>query len=1090
MADPAPTAEELLSHTEWLTRLARALVGDTAAGDVVQDTYEAALAKPSNRQGPLRPWLGGVARNVARMAARGHVRRERREQAVPVHEDVPTPEQLLARAELQQRVNRLVLELHEPLRSTLLLRFYEGLSAAEIARAQGIPGATVRSRLKDALDRIRAELDAEHGNDRRAWAGLLAPVPAAVSHGTAATTGGLIVSAQVKALIAIVVIALIVVGTRVVGLWGSGGTESLTPMAKTTPPSNAPVKPAESTARAAIARELPTIHDDDPKGTLRLEGQVIDEHDAPVAHAIVAIDANPPMVVETESDGAFVFEGLLRRDYRIEATLGDRYAGPARLRMSDKPEPVTLRMRKGGTIEVTVTERAGGAPVTGAEVELRSWLSTLSWKATTNAEGIAKLTGIGAGSSPLVVRAKGYAPAAMMLGTSGNADIVERAALSLERGAELAGRVVDEKGRPIANARVVATSASEPLPVVDQYRDGVVTGSDGSFAIATLAAGTWRVTASAGAYAPTTSTIALDGEHARSGFELRLLAGAVVRGTVTDRSGTPVRNAEVSVVVQGYVDWRARRQTFTDASGTFSVGGLAPRAVDVVAWHDSGASAIVSVDLAAARAQEVTLTLGPSGAITGTVVDKSGQPIGDAQVIATPDWTDGTTDRAAWNVRGVQEAITNQGGAFRFAGLPEGSYWVRAARPGASEAALWLSEGVTTKPSTAPIKIVVPAEGRAIGKIQLADGRPVTAFTIALDNTRAVPFVTKDGAFAVRASAGTYDLTVAGPGFVTSTKQVTIAEGKDTDAGTLTVNAGRSISGRVLDEHGVPVAKATVAAGALLTGGGAELYMKNESIAAKDTETDAQGRFVLSGFPPGSLTVVAGKANAGRSASVQLPISSESLTLDLVLGATSGLEGKLTRNGQLLGDTVIIASPIGAMWSSFFVTTGPDGTFVLDALAPGSYILYPMLGRGGKGPGALYMRRAEVVLGAKTKIEIDATPGPVMLAVSVKTDKGTPLPMGLVGVIQLSINPQTAEELRDGTHIPIGDQIVAMHSGGIREGAGSIEGLRPGTQTLCAMLGDPRIASSVKLKCTPVKLTAAAKQTASLVVPDAWLEAK
>jgi RNA polymerase sigma-70 factor, ECF subfamily len=121
----------------------------------VQDTYEAALATPSKRDGPLRPWLGGVARNIARMAARGRIRRERREQALPVHEDVPSPEQLLARAQIQQTVNRLVLELHEPLRSTLLLRFFEGLSASEIARAQGIPAATVRSRLKDARSRAR-----------------------------------------------------------------------------------------------------------------------------------------------------------------------------------------------------------------------------------------------------------------------------------------------------------------------------------------------------------------------------------------------------------------------------------------------------------------------------------------------------------------------------------------------------------------------------------------------------------------------------------------------------------------------------------------------------------------------------------------------------------------------------------------------------------------------------------------------------------------------------------------------------------------------------------------------------------------------
>src|SRR5689334_1334405 len=208
MAESAPTADELLAHTEWLTRLARALVGD-AADDVVQETYEVALAKPPKREGPLRPWLGGVARNVARMAARGRNRRERREQAVPVHDEVPSPEQLVARVEMQQKVGRLVLELPEPLRSTLLLRFFEGMNASEIARAQGVPAATVRSRIKDALDRIRATLDAEHAQDRKAWAVVLAPLPTVLPSGGAVIAGGLIVKTSVKIIVAAVIAALV-----------------------------------------------------------------------------------------------------------------------------------------------------------------------------------------------------------------------------------------------------------------------------------------------------------------------------------------------------------------------------------------------------------------------------------------------------------------------------------------------------------------------------------------------------------------------------------------------------------------------------------------------------------------------------------------------------------------------------------------------------------------------------------------------------------------------------------------------------------------------------------------------------------------
>jgi len=1070
MGESAPTAEELLAHTEWLTRLARALVGDAAAADVVQDTVEAAIAKPAHRTGPLRPWLGGVARNMARMAARGRVRRERREQAVPLADDVPSPEQLLARAQVQQQVNRLVLELHEPLRSTLLLRFFEGMSAADIARAQGIPAATVRSRIKDALDRIRASLDHEHGNDRRAWAGLLGPL-AALPRGATPAAGGV----AVKAVLVLVVAALIGVGTRVAGLWGH--SERLHAVATAKPaPTRLPMHPP----LPASARDLPTVHDDDPKGTLQLEGQVVDEHDAPVAHAMVAIDANPPIVVETASDGAFAFDGLIRRDYRLEATAGDRYAGPARVWIADKPEPVTLRMHRGGSVVVTVTDRAGGTPVAGAEVELRS---ALTWRATTNQDGIATLTGLGASFSPLLVHASGYAEAATMLRTSGNADVVEHTALSLARGAALTGRVLDDRGAPVANARVVATNASEVLTVADPPREAVLTRADGSFTFPIVSAGTWRITATAGSYAPTTSApITVDGEHARTDLELRLAAGAVVSGTVTDASGTPVAAAEVSVVVHGYLPWRTRRQAFTDASGAFAIRGQEPRAVDVVAWHDTGASVIVPVDLATNREQHVDLRVDITGAITGTVVDEHGQPLADAPVIADPDG-----DARAWSVRGWQETVTDPHGAFRFPGLPDELYTVRAARPAAAEAELWLSTGVATRPTAAPIQIVVPADGRVLGKVQLADGSPVTAFTIALGNTSAVPIVTKDGTFALPAPAGTYTLTVTGPGFVTTSRDATIAEGIDTDVGAIAVTAGRSISGRVLDETGMPIANATVAAGALLSGGGAELYIKTESIAARDTTTAADGRFVLAGFPPASLTVIAGKQNAGRSASVQLPAGTDSVTLDLVLTATSSLGGKATRNNQPLADTMIIASPIGAMWSNFFVTTGPDGTFAFDALAPGAYVVYPMLGRGGSSPGSIYMRRTDVTLGTKAQVDIDATPGPITLAVSITTDAGARLPKGRVGTIELAIHPQTAEELRDGTRLPT-DRTIAMHGGVIHDGAASIEDLQPGTHTLCAMIGDARIASTVKLTCKQVTLSSAPRQTASLAVPSAWIE--
>ena len=59
---------------------------------------------------------------------------------------------------------------------TQLLRYFEDQKPKNIARRQGIPVTTVRSRLDRALDILRSRLDNLHSGKRRAWCLLLAPV--------------------------------------------------------------------------------------------------------------------------------------------------------------------------------------------------------------------------------------------------------------------------------------------------------------------------------------------------------------------------------------------------------------------------------------------------------------------------------------------------------------------------------------------------------------------------------------------------------------------------------------------------------------------------------------------------------------------------------------------------------------------------------------------------------------------------------------------------------------------------------------------------------------------------------------------------
>lgn len=165
----------MLQHEAWLRRLARSLVmDDTRADDVVQQVWLKALESRPNSERDLRPWLKAVARNVAFNLRRADSRRSRREK------DSSREETLADRAFYEESETRKLLlaavqQIKEPYRSTLLLHYYEEMSLEDIARRLRIPGATVRTRLRRALEQVRSLLDERYG-DRQSWGLLLFPV--------------------------------------------------------------------------------------------------------------------------------------------------------------------------------------------------------------------------------------------------------------------------------------------------------------------------------------------------------------------------------------------------------------------------------------------------------------------------------------------------------------------------------------------------------------------------------------------------------------------------------------------------------------------------------------------------------------------------------------------------------------------------------------------------------------------------------------------------------------------------------------------------------------------------------------------------
>ena len=140
-------AEAYRVHRPGLVKLAAFIVGDQATGeDVVQDVFTRLhqrwdmLADPGD---PL-PYLRTAVVNGSRSAIRTRGRAQRH-----AGHDSPSPplsaEEAVLLSEDRQQVLAALARLSRRRREVLVLRFYVGLSEAEIAATLGISAGTVKS---------------------------------------------------------------------------------------------------------------------------------------------------------------------------------------------------------------------------------------------------------------------------------------------------------------------------------------------------------------------------------------------------------------------------------------------------------------------------------------------------------------------------------------------------------------------------------------------------------------------------------------------------------------------------------------------------------------------------------------------------------------------------------------------------------------------------------------------------------------------------------------------------------------------------------------------------------------------------------
>jgi beta-lactamase regulating signal transducer with metallopeptidase domain/thiol-disulfide isomerase/thioredoxin len=183
----------------------------------------------------------------------------------------------------------------------------------------------------------------------------------------------------------------------------------------------------------------------------------------------------------------------------------------------------------------------------------------------------------------------------------------------MKRGVELRGRVLDERGQPIANAEVGLVEDQQLFnPDIPKTKSD----AHGVFQFAHARPGKLAVLAKASGRAP--GLVAVTAGPTTEPVELRLEPGRLLQGRVVDGDGKPIEGAFVNVD-----SWRGYRclgvYLVNDRDGRFRWGDAPPDEVRLNV-DKTGTKGIRLRDVVAAS-KEIVFTLAPSIQITGRVRD-------------------------------------------------------------------------------------------------------------------------------------------------------------------------------------------------------------------------------------------------------------------------------------------------------------------------------------------------------------------------------------------------------------------------------------------------------------------------------------
>ncbi|MFY1826580.1 carboxypeptidase regulatory-like domain-containing protein [Myxococcus fulvus] len=455
-----------------------------------------------------------------------------------------------------------------------------------------------------------------------------------------------------------------------------------------------------------------------------------------------------------------------------------------------------------------------------------------------------------------------------------------------------------------------------------------------------------------------------------------------VSGQVVDEDDAPL--AEVSILVVSHQHTRFF-DTSTDAQGRFEVGPLAADSHVVLATKE-GWPPVLADQLH--LDEPLKIRMSRPRALTGRVLS-SGSPVKDVEVLATRE--DGDLP---------QKLRTDPDGRFAFE-LAPGTYVLTTEREGRYALARVTVEKTPPPEVVLNLGAALQVEGSVFGatRREPVAGAVVTA-TAQLRPQRELKATTgADGRYRMGpVEPGPWSFTVEARGYIDLPYGKEVELGSGTGSQDFTLERATSISGRVVDEAGHPLA------GIHLNLEQVELEDPVDYEAQETALTDSDGAFVLDASAPGDYELF---PQTSRFITQRLKMTAPARDVLVTLRAGGEVEGTLSdaRGLPLPGFTVYVA-PLetedpGEILTAQGMTS--EGRFSRKGVPPGRYRIVAQ--QVTDGVDQEVSTEVEVRQGEVTKVELRLAEQRNLEGIVVD-GAGTPIRRAFVRAHSLAPPPQ------------------------------------------------------------------------------------